>query len=102
MEGEEVRCTVYQGAVYQAAMRISIRNPADTTPKSIVVMDQGTAEWLADLFPGASIRQAPGFAGMIVKGKAGRPAKHASGKDRTKACREKSRAELIAQLDALN
>ncbi len=102
VEGEEVRRAVYHSAVYQAAMRISIRNPADTTPKSIVVMDQGTAEWLADLFPGAAVQQAPGFSGMIAKGKAGRPAKYASGKDRVKACREKSRAELIAQLEALN
>ena len=38
INGEEVRTAHYRTAVYQAVMRCSIRNPADATPKRVVVV----------------------------------------------------------------
>jgi hypothetical protein len=71
IDGDEVRAAHYKSAVYQAVVRCSIRNPKDETPKRVVVMDQDTAQWLADLFPGARVEPLPGLNGVPSKGKAG-------------------------------
>lgn len=57
VSGEALKTAHYRSAVYQAVMRSSIRNPNDPTPKTIIVMDQPTAHWLADCFPGARVEQ---------------------------------------------
>lgn len=102
ISGDEVRTAHYRTAVYQAVMRISIRNPADTTHKGVVVMDRDTAEWLADLFPGAEVEPLDGMGVLPRKGKAGRPRKHATGSDRVRAHREQEKRKLLAQLDLIN
>ncbi len=102
INGEEMRTAHYQTAVYQAVMRISIRNPADTTPKRVVVMDRDTAEWLAARFPGAKVEPLPGMGLVPRKGKAGRPRKHESNAVKTKESRDKKKRELLAQLDLIN
>jgi hypothetical protein len=102
ISGDEVRTAHYRTAVYQAVMRISIRNPADTTPKGVVVMDRDTAEWLADLFPGATIKPLDGMSVLPRKGKAGRPRKHASNANKVRAHREQEKRKLLAQLDLIN
>lgn len=102
IDGDEVRTAHYRTAVYQAVMRSSIRNPQDTTAKQVVVMDRDTAEWLADLFPGASVAPLPGLDVVPRKGKAGRPRQHECGSERTQASRAESRTKLLAELDRLN
>ena len=102
IDGDEVRTAHYRTAVYQAVMRCSIRNPQDQTPKRVVVMDRDTAEWLADLFPGATVAPLPGLDIVARKGKAGRPRQHKSGSERTKSCRDKKHKALLADLDRLN
>lgn len=102
IDGDEVRTAHYRTAVYQAVMRSSIRNPADQTAKRVVVMDRDTAEWLADLFPGAQVAPLPGLDVVPHKGKAGRPRQHKSGSERTKSCRDEKRNALLAELDRLN
>ena len=69
ISGEEVRTAHYRSAVYQAVMRCSIPNPQDDHPKRVVVMDRDTADWLADLFPGAGIEALPGMGVVPRKGK---------------------------------
>lgn len=102
IDSDEVRTAHYRTAVYQAVMRSSIRNPQDMTAKQVVVMDRDTAEWLADLFPGATIAPLPGLDVVPRKGKAGRPRKHKSGSERTQASRAENRTKLLAELDRLN
>lgn len=102
IDGDEVRTAHYRTAVYQAVMRSSIRNPQDVTAKQVVVMDRDTAEWLADLFPGAKVAPLPGLEVTPRKGKAGRKRKHNSGSERTKSCRAEKRMNLLAELDRLN
>lgn len=102
IDGDEVRTAHYRTAVYQAVMRSSIRNPQDMTAKQVVVMDRDTAEWLADLFPGATIAPLPGLDVVPRKGKAGRKRKHSSGSERTKSCRAEKHTKLLAELDRLN
>src|ERR1700712_4586067 len=98
VSGEELRTGGYRTAVYQALMRCSIRNPDDITPKRVVVMDRDTAEWLADLFPGATVEPLPGMGVVPRKGKAGRPAQHASGAAKAQAHRDRDKRKLLAQL----
>lgn len=57
ISGDALKTAHYRSAVYQAAMRCSIRNPSDPTPKTVIVMDRPTAHWLADCFPGAHVEQ---------------------------------------------
>jgi hypothetical protein len=102
VDGDEVRTAHYRTAVYQAAMRSSIRNPQDQTAKQVVVMDRDTAEWLANLFPGATVAPLPGLEVTPRKGKAGRPRQHKSGSERTQASRAEKRTNLLAELDRLN
>ncbi|TXM64003.1 hypothetical protein FV226_27025 [Methylobacterium sp. WL12] len=102
ISGEEMRTAHYRTAVYQAVMRGSIRNPADATPKRVVVMDRDTAEWLADLFPGATVEPLPGMGVVPRKGKAGRPRQHASDAAKAQAHRDGEKHKLLAQLDLIN
>jgi len=57
VSGDALKTAHYRSAVYQAVMRTSIRNPNDPTPKTVIVMDRPTAQWLADCFPGARVEQ---------------------------------------------
>jgi hypothetical protein len=102
ISGEEMRTAHYRTAVYQAVMRCSIRNPADATPKRVVVMDRDTAEWLADLFPGAAVEPLPGMGVIPRKGRAGRPRQHANGAVKAQAHRDCEKRKLLAQLDLIN
>ncbi len=102
IDGDEVRTAHYRTAVYQAVMRSSIRNPQDMTAKQVVVMDRDTAEWLADLFPGATVAPLPSLDVVPRKGTAGRKRKHSSGSERTKSCRAEKHTKLLAELDRLN
>lgn len=102
VSGEELRTGCYRTAVYQAVMRCSIRNPADVTPKRVVVMDRDTADWLAVLFPGATVAPLPGLGVLPSKGKAGRPRQHADNAAKARKCRTRKEHEFLAQLDLIN
>lgn len=102
VSGEELRTGGYRTAVYQAVMRCSIRNPDDATPKKVVVMDRDTAEWLADLFPGAAVLPLPGLGALPSKGKAGRPRQHADNAAKNRAHRAEQKSRHLAQLDLIN
>jgi hypothetical protein len=82
-------------------MRSSLRNPADSSPKTVVVMDAATAHWLADLFPGATV--APlGSEGLAPqKGRAGRPRVHKSNAARQAAHRRSRELELLIEQDVI-
>jgi hypothetical protein len=99
---DEVRTSCYRSAVYQAVMRISIRNPHDTTPKQVLIMDRATAEWLADLFPGAQVEQISSEVLEVRKGRPGRRRQHATSADRTRAYRLEEKQRLLNELSALN
>ena len=101
VDAEALRRAHYRTAVYQAVMRISIRNPLDASPKSITIMDRATADWLAALFPGSRVVALGGEAVSVTHGKAGRPRRHLSSGDRVKAFRERQKA-LAASIAAIN
>ena len=101
LDSSEVKRAGYWQSCYQAAMRISLRNPADRNPKTVTVMDRATADWLATMFPGCAI-EALGLNGMPSKGKPGRPREHASTADRKRAHRNQFKMELKAALDLVN
>ena len=92
VNADELRRAHYRTAVYQAAMRISIRDPDSVAPKSVTVMDLSTANWLADLFEGSTVVALGGEAAFLPRGKPGRPRLHASTADRVRAHRERQRA----------
>ena len=101
IDAEALRRAHYRTAVYQAVMRISIRNPMDMSLKSITVMDRSTADWLAVLFPGSSVAALGGGAVSVISGKPGRPRRHMSAGDRVKAYRERQRS-LAASIATVN
>jgi hypothetical protein len=102
LNSDDVRQAVYHEAVYQAAGRISTRNPADRTPKHLVVADRAAAEALAELYPGADVVRLP-FSGLIPEGqKVGRRRIHASDAVRKADHRMRHKSDLLAQLDQVN
>lgn len=92
VDAEALRTAHYRSTVYQAVMRISVRNPTDVNGKTVIVMDRATAYWLADLFPGARVQPLNGSPLAITPSKPGRPRKHLSAADRVRAYRERQRA----------
>ena len=102
LDSNEVRQAVYHESAYQAAGRISTRNPADHTPKRVVVADRAAADALALLYPGASVMRLP-FADLIPQStKPGPKRIHASDADRVAAFRKQRKTDLVAQLDQVN
>ena len=102
LDPDEVRQSVYHEAVYQAAGRISLRNPDDLNPKNVVVADLAAAENLKGLFPGSNLKRLP-FADRISPNKkAGRKRIHANDAARKAEFRKKYKENLLAQLDEVN
>lgn len=102
ISGDEVRAAHYHSHVYQSVMRISLRNPDDRSPKEVIVIDKGAADYLADLFPGAKVQRmdVPGLA--TEPGRPGRPKQHGSDVARATSSRERRKDELLALLDLVN
>jgi hypothetical protein len=98
-DSREVKRSGYWQACYQAAMRTSLRNPDDSNPKTVIVMDGATAEWMAGMFPGCTVAPLGGLGDMPVKGKPGRSREHDCDADRKRASRDQFRAELRMALD---
>ena len=98
-DSREVKRAGYWQSCYQAAMRISIRNPDDTNAKTVIVMDRATAEWMSSMFPGCAVAPLGEIGDMPVKGKPGRTREHDCDADRKRACRDKFRVELQMALD---
>ncbi|MCW1841580.1 hypothetical protein [Prosthecomicrobium hirschii] len=99
---EDLRTSHYRTAVYQAVMRISIRDPQNQDPKLVVVMDRATADWLADLFPGSQVMAVDGLGAVMRKGRPGRPRAHKDGADRVRAHRLRQRELWLAELAGIN
>lgn len=55
IEAEDIRSAMYRACVYQAAMRISLRDPECRVARKLVVPDRATAEWLSVMFPGSRV-----------------------------------------------
>ena len=72
-DSREVKRAGYWQACYQAAMRISLRNPDEEKAKTVIVMDRATAEWMADMFPGCSTAPLGELGDMPMQGQAGSP-----------------------------
>jgi hypothetical protein len=98
-DSREVKRAGYWQAVYQATMRISLRNPNDTSTKTVIVMDHATAAWMASLFPGCTVASLGGLDGMPAKGKSGRHRTHDCDADRKRAHRDRFKSELRMALD---
>jgi hypothetical protein len=101
-ESREFKQAGYWQAVYQAAMRISLRDPDDKNPKTVIVMDRPTADWMATMFSGCTILPLDGSSDMPLKGKAGRPRQHVDDADRKRAHRDQFKLKLQAALDLVN
>jgi len=56
LDDSTITATLAYQNEYQAMMRCSLRDPAATHPVNVVVMTQGSAEWIAERFPGCTIK----------------------------------------------
>jgi hypothetical protein len=101
VSSDEVRTSLYRSAVYQAVMRSSLRNPADLSPKEVVVMDSVTAHWLADLFSGATVTRLHGVEISGARKKAGRRKLHVSDAARKAAHRQEKEIELLIEQEMI-
>lgn len=104
VNGDEARTAIFRQQVYQAANRISLRNPDDPTPKRMVVPDRGTAEWVAGMFPGAAVAPLGGTVVGARKCKPGRDRQYATAAEKQAAhrARKREREVALALLNHLN
>ncbi len=100
IDSNAVRTALYRQQLYQAACRISLRDPSDTHAKLVVVPDRFTAEWLADKFPGCAVAPLDGMP-QLRKGKPGRPRLHESDAARKAKKRAMERDRRMQELAAL-
>jgi hypothetical protein len=93
IDGDTVQTAMTRQAIYQAVCRTSIRDIASTDRKIWVVPDRMTAEWLQQIFAGASIYDL----GLgITKADAGRPRIHVDDAARNRAYRtRKAEAAIV-------
>ena len=54
-----LRRAYYHAPMYQAVMRCSLRDPSNTEPKTVIVGDKGTAEYLLGKLSGAMLHHLP-------------------------------------------
>lgn len=101
MDGEAVKTAIMRSSLYQAACRISLRNPLDETPKHAVVPDRATAEWLSSKFPGSTVISEDGMP-QVAKGRPGRKRLHESDAARRVKLRHSEQQRLSAILSRLH
>ena len=101
IDGEAAKTAIHRQAIYQAACRISLRNPDDAAPKEVIVPDRATALWLADKFPGCAVAELDGMP-QARKSKPGRPRLHESDAARQAAFKARRREEVRRGLQAVN
>jgi hypothetical protein len=101
MDSDGVRRAIYHQSAYQAANRISIRDPRNTAPKLIIVPDRHLAEYLSSRYPGSAIDKLD--AGIPEKSQKlfGRPKRHKSNAARLVEHRRKKKQELLSGLAGL-
>lgn len=102
---DEITTAIYRLAVYQAMMRIAIRDPDCKDKVQVVVPDRATAEWLAGLFRGSTIHHLPGLREDLCKETRGRPRNHDEPADsaaRQRASRQRKNQALITEIMTLD
>lgn len=99
---DEARNAIHNEMHYQAACRISIRDPSNTTQSKVFVPDLSTAEFLKTRFPNASISKvAVKLNGDHQPKKGGRPAKHENPAERQRAYKQRKDKERRDNIDRL-
>lgn len=108
---QQVKDAFSRQVCYQIVMRCSLRDAENSDPKTCVVMDKRTADYLAALFSGCKVLALPclGSGDAIPAAKSGgRPQKHANDAEKMRAYRarktyrKKRKVSLRAQIEALN
>ena len=92
MTKEQIRTAFTYHPIYQALTRSSARVAGDENPKTFVVPDRSTAEWLADVFQGA--RMLPLSLSVVEQPerKRGRQRKYASDAEKQAAYRARKQS----------
>jgi hypothetical protein len=94
LSNEEVQRAIYCSAVYQSAMRTSIRDLRNLNPKTIIVPDRTGAQYLNRQLPRSRIEKLNTAISETITIR-GRPKKHNSNRDRVAAHR---RAKHLTEL----
>jgi len=92
ISSEQAQAMLAYQTEYQTLMRCSLRDPKAVQPVTVMVMSRGSAEWLADLFPGARVEKLE--SGIKEPNPRGRPkkAKPLTNRERQAALRERKKA----------
>jgi hypothetical protein len=91
VDADAVRRAIYGSAVYQSAMRTSIRNPESSTGKTLIVPDASAARYLEEAFPRSRVEK-PKTRLIDLDRTAnhrGRPREYNSSKERQRAHRKR-------------
>jgi len=101
---EDIRRALTWSIVYQSLMRISLRDPDNHERKTAVVPDRALADWLAEEFPGATVRKLE--CGIAEPQGTGRKRKYDSNAEKQAAHRareqERERERILTEMATLN
>ncbi len=101
-ESHQIRRAIYHEGIYQAAGRISLREPHNKDFKNVIVADLECARFLQDLFPGSTLHRLPGVDDLLPKPKrTGRPPLHDSAAERNKSHRKNRRQVLLQDVEEM-
>jgi hypothetical protein len=98
MTAEDIRRATYRSVVYQSVLRTSLRDPACTRSRTIIVPDAPVANYLAERLPGAQLFKWDLGLPKKEPTKIGRPRKHASGAAKARAYRQQQAEALRRKL----
>lgn len=96
VEREAADTMLHYQSDYQAMMRCSLRDPKAIAPVEVIVATKGSAEWLANLFPGCSVGALEHQITPPKKRGPVRKAKTLSGADNVHNSRERKKASEAA------
>lgn len=97
---DELQDSMYRANSYQAITRTSLRDPANTDRKQVLVADRTTAEWLRDIWSAPEPRLL-GTDPLPAASKVGRPRVHRCEADKHKASRLGRRNKLLSHQAAM-
>ena len=99
---QDIYRSIYCAAAYQAVMRSSARSPDSTEPVTVIVPDKGLADYLAGLFPGATVTWLDaGLPQERLKKRGGRVKKYHSDAERGQAQRLVAKKRLLDEYNAM-
>ncbi|MCG5238126.1 DEAD/DEAH box helicase family protein [Xanthobacter oligotrophicus] len=97
---DDINIGIHCHGIYQALMRISLRDWKSISKKKIIVPDERAAFWLSNVFRGSALKSIPIELPKENLGKPGRPKQYKDARERKAAQRARDKALRLSSVPA--